>query len=310
MTDSPPNDLKAFLDATAKDIAEEYERVRTRTAEDPGTAGDQGEENWAEVLRSWLPSTYHVVTKGRILAADGKASRQVDVIVLQPSYPPRLLTKKMFLAGGVAAAFECKLTLRAQHIGEAVEGAAELRRLFKEQGQTPLRQLQSSLLYGLLAHSHDWKKEESTPADNIERALLDADKTSIGHPCEMLDLLCVADVATWTASKAAYFGPGYTPWSPDMEKIYGKEGSATTAYIRHEAEPVAVLVESLCNKLARWDASLRGLARYFALAIKGQGKGLMRHWPPSIYTNDVREKIVRGALVNGEAWNEWSFAFM
>lgn len=87
------------------DIAAEYKRIRARAAEDPGTAGDQGEENWATLLRGWLPSQYQVVTKGRLISHNGTTSPQVDVIVLKPSYPPKLLDKKLYLAAGVAAAF-------------------------------------------------------------------------------------------------------------------------------------------------------------------------------------------------------------
>jgi hypothetical protein len=35
-------------------MAEEYDRIQKRATEDPGTAGDQGEENWATLLRNWL----------------------------------------------------------------------------------------------------------------------------------------------------------------------------------------------------------------------------------------------------------------
>ena len=86
----------------------------------PSTAGDQGEENWATLLRKWLPNYFHIVTKGRILTDSGYASPQVDILVLYPSYPKILLDKKLYLSGGVAAAFECKTTLKAADIKKAV----------------------------------------------------------------------------------------------------------------------------------------------------------------------------------------------
>src|SRR5260370_8960948 len=89
----PEHDIHAFVFSCQKDIAEEYERIRHRAAEDPGTAGDQGEENWASLLRSWLPSYFHIVTKGRILTESSYASPQIDVLVLYPSYPRILLDK-------------------------------------------------------------------------------------------------------------------------------------------------------------------------------------------------------------------------
>lgn len=87
------HELQAFLRQDVDEIASEYRRIRARAHDDPGTAGDEGEENWAALLRSWLPSSYTVVTKGRVLGVDGKASPQLDVIVLDGSYPERLLNK-------------------------------------------------------------------------------------------------------------------------------------------------------------------------------------------------------------------------
>ena len=75
--DERPQELNAWIAQTTDEMASEYERIRTRATEDPGTAGDEGEENWAQLLRGWLPPSYEVRTKGRILAHDGSASRQV-----------------------------------------------------------------------------------------------------------------------------------------------------------------------------------------------------------------------------------------
>ncbi|GIJ19386.1 DUF6602 domain-containing protein [Micromonospora lutea] len=124
-----PHELDTWIEQTTSEMASEYERIRQRATEDPGTAGDEGEENWARLLREWLPSSYQVRTKGRILAHDGAASRQVDVVVLRPGYPSKLLDKKLYVTSGVAAAFECKLTLTAAHIKEATQTAAEIARM-------------------------------------------------------------------------------------------------------------------------------------------------------------------------------------
>src|SRR5919106_2243588 len=105
------HELEAFLRQDQAELAAEYRRIYHRTSEDPGTAGDEGEENWAALLREWLPSSYQVVTKGRVVFPDRSASSQVDVVVLRGSYPPRLLNNKLYLSSGVVAAFECKNTL-------------------------------------------------------------------------------------------------------------------------------------------------------------------------------------------------------
>src|SRR5438094_9937474 len=98
------HDIHNFVQRSQRELQDEYARIQKRAIEDPGTAGDQGEENWASLLRSWLPSYFRVETKGRILTSSGYASPQVDVLVLMPSYPAILLGEKLYLAGGVAAA--------------------------------------------------------------------------------------------------------------------------------------------------------------------------------------------------------------
>jgi len=162
------HDIHDFLKSSQRAIQDEYARIQKRAAEDPGTAGDQGEENWATILRQWLPSYFHVVTKGRILTESGYASPQVDILVLMPSYPQLLLDKKLYLAGGVAAAFECKTTLKAEHIKSAVQTCAEIKKNLPKQEGSPYKELNSTIIYGLLAHSHSWKGEKSTPIPNIE----------------------------------------------------------------------------------------------------------------------------------------------
>jgi hypothetical protein len=110
MVESKTHDLHDFMRQIEVDIASEYDRIQKRATEDPGTAGDQGEENWAEILRGWLPRNYEVVTKGRIISQSGQISPQIDLLVLKNSYPQKLLNKKIYLAAGVSAAFECKTT--------------------------------------------------------------------------------------------------------------------------------------------------------------------------------------------------------
>ena len=115
MSQEKTHDLHDFMRQLQDRMAANYKQIQKRASEDPGTAGDQGEKNWANLLRGWLPRTYEVVTKGRILGQDGRASPQVDVLVLKSIYPKQLIEEgeKMYLAAGVAAAFECKTTLTA-----------------------------------------------------------------------------------------------------------------------------------------------------------------------------------------------------
>jgi len=68
MPQQKTHDLYDFMRQMSAEMSAEYDRIQMRATEDPGTAGDQGEENWAELLRDWLPRTYEVVTKGRIIS--------------------------------------------------------------------------------------------------------------------------------------------------------------------------------------------------------------------------------------------------
>ena len=157
MSQQKTHDLYDFMRQISVEMSAEYERIQKRATEDPGTAGDQGEENWAELLRDWLPRNYEVVTKGRIISQEGLTSPQIDVLVLKNSYPKKMLNKKLYLAAGVAAAFECKTTLKASHIADALETCAKIKGFYPNRTGTPYKELHSPLIYGLLTHSHSWK---------------------------------------------------------------------------------------------------------------------------------------------------------
>lgn len=94
MKTQPKHDLHDFMVQVSTELEQEYERITKTSAIDPGTAGDEGEENWAQLLRDWLPEKYTVVTKGQIISSEGELSPQVDILVLRPSYPPALRCKK------------------------------------------------------------------------------------------------------------------------------------------------------------------------------------------------------------------------
>lgn len=314
-----PHDLIDFMNSATNQIAEEYDRIQKRATEDPGTAGDQGEENWATLLKNWLPHTFHVVTKGRILSHKGIASPQVDVIILQPEYPKHLLDKKLYLAGGVLAAFECKVTLKTKHIEEFIRNSIEIKSHLYDNKGTPYKELQSPIIYGLLAHSHSWKGQNSKPIENIEKTLIQSDLKEITHPIQMPDLICVADLATWSTSKVTFIGPHQIPNWSSFESVYGKKGSARTGYICHSEAvenkfenftPIGAFITSLLNKLAWQVTPLQSLSRYFTLTnIQGSGSASMRKWDSSIYSEEIRAKVEKGLLKNGVKWDEWSVGF-
>ncbi|MDR6507733.1 DUF6602 domain-containing protein [Arthrobacter oryzae] len=311
------HELLTFLRQDLVEIASEYERIFARATEDPGTAGDEGEENWAGLLRAWLPESYKIVTKGRVLGIDGRASPQIDLLVLRPGYPSRLLNKKVYLVHGVAAAFECKTTLKSHHLREAAATAVVLRSLSGERTSSPYRELTGTPTYGILAHSHSWKGKASTPIGNVDGVLRELHKAA-EHPRNLVDLVCVADLACWTLTKIPYLGRALfgNEW-PTYRDIYGfgEEGGASTSYSRpgpesdmSKSNPVAAAIATILQQLAWEDPSTRPLADYFRLAgLGGSSEGEMRHWPlHAIYSADVAASLERGGTWrDASGWNEW-----
>jgi hypothetical protein len=317
------HDLFDFMLQISQEMSLEYERIQKRATEDPGTAGDQGEENWAQLLKDWLPPTYQVVTKGRIISQDGKTSPQVDVIVLKSSYPKKLLNKKVYLAAGVAAAFECKVTLKAAHITEALENCVAIKSLFTPRKGSPFKDLNTPITYGLLAHSHSWKGDKSTPVENVANKLIEEDRRLVDHPRKMIDLICVADLGSWASSKRTFLLSNKRLSSEVMLNKSGRPLVAATAYIGHTKNfenqvdhfrPVGAFIFYLFDKLAWEDEEYRSLAYYYQMTnISGAGSGRIREWNSNIFSDETKAKlernimgIERSILSNGESWDEWS----
>jgi hypothetical protein len=319
------HDLFDFMLQISYEMSLEYERIQKRATEDPGTAGDQGEENWARLLRDWLPPTYQVVTKGRIISQDGKTSPQVDVIVLKSSYPKKLLNKKLYLAAGVDAVFECKVTLKAAHITEALENCVAIKSLFTPRKGSPFKDLNTPIIYGLLAHSHSWKGDRSTPVENIANKLIEEDRRLVDHPRKMIDLICVADLGSWASSKHSFLLSNKCLSPEIMLNKSGRLLVASTAYIGHtnnfenqadHFRPVGALIFHLFKKLAWENEEYRSLADYYQMTnISGAGSGRIREWNSNIYSNETKAKlernimgIERSILSNSEPWDEWSIS--
>jgi hypothetical protein len=320
MAEQKRHDLFEFMRQISIEMSAEYNRIQMRATEDPGTAGDQGEENWRKLLEEWLPPTYKVCTKGRIISQEGVTSPQVDVVVLKSAYPRKLLDKKLYLSAGVAAAFECKTTLKASHIPEAVQNCVTIKSLYANRTGTPYKELHSPIVYGLLAHSHSWKGESSTPEENIERTLQEVDKLRVTHPRLQLDLVCVADLAAWASAKFTFFGPRPgLDWSR-VARFFGPVGSAQSSYVRfmrkdeqqiEQFTPIGALISYISRRLAWEDPCLRDLADYYRMTkIEGPPRGCMRLWASSIYSDGVRSRVEGGLLSPIGQWDEWSCAFL
>jgi len=297
------NDLLDFMGSLKTQINDEYNRIQKRSTEDPGTAGDQGEENWATIFRNWLPADYQVVTKGRLLSENGTAGPQLDVIILKPFYPRHLIDKKLYLTAGVIAAFECKNTLKSADIKKSIETAKQIRQLieFPRVDSNYQKELYSPIIYGLICHSHSWKSKHSNPIDVIERNLKKYDIQISEHPRECLDFICVSDLAVWTNFKSpkkleCYHknGKDYARWIDVVQTAFWRsskdlyKGNPDT---KASFTPIGTFLSNLFGKLALRDKRLMEFSRYFSTVIGSSSCYENRDWPDSTLSQTAKNDL-------------------
>jgi hypothetical protein len=316
------HDFYQFMDEIRAALASEYDRIRQRASEDPGTAGDQVEESWAELLRGWLPANYPIVTKGRLVFPDKSTSPQIDILVLTPSYPLHVRQQKHYFSGGVVAIFECKLTLKKSHIKAAFRTAATIKRRAAEfahegrdQNAAPYDQLVQLPIGGLLSHSHVWSSD--WPSSIIYHKICECDTEFAEHPRELLDVICVADAGTFNLTKNIDIGPSIPPdIRADLHAINFKEAITTSYTIQDEhktdnfpldnrGHTLAALIFSLTTRIAWDDPSLRPWAEH--LGSLGFFGGLCKptFWNSEILPAPMLRKIRKGRLNDGR-WSRWS----
>jgi hypothetical protein len=246
-----------------------------------------------------------VRTKGRILAHDGSASRQVDIVVLRPGYPSKLLDKKLYLTSGVAAAFECKLTLNSAHILEATKTAAEIARLVTPRQGTPYRELVSPLVYGLIAHSHGWSNAH-VALEKIRENVIIGTRTNAAHAREYIDLVCVADTCTLLKSVEFKRLTDLPEDTPDQVLCLVGDFFAGP-------QPIGALLAYVLIRLGWEDPQIRPYAEYFRLArtlwrIAGGSDALD---PTGLTAQTEAEARLRSSDFRADvpwSWDEWAFS--
>jgi uncharacterized protein DUF6602 len=306
------HDFFKLLASVNETLARDYHRIRQRSAEDPGTAGDQAEEDWAEILRNWLPATYPIITKGRLLFEDRTSSPQVDLLVLKPSYPLGLRREKYILVGGVVAAFECKLTLKSEHIDQAFRTAAIIKRKTRKLTGSPYDELNGQPIFGLLAHSHGFRG--GRPSWKIHNAIERYQTKHVEHPREMLDLICVADSATMPLSKHILIGPDLD--SDELDSLREAEGenlisamytiNEETKGDTHEVGAIlASLIHELTYRMAIEDPSIRDWADHLSYIGFYGGIGRPVYWTDEVLSSNVRQRLKESGR-DEDRWSKWS----
>jgi len=305
------------MSAVKESLNSAYLRIRARSKDDPGTAGDQAEEDWAEILRDWLPATYRIVTKGRILFDDGSSSPQVDVLVLTPSYPKGLGNEKYVFAGGVIAAFECKLTLRLSDIRRAFDTACAIKRKAPSRSGTPYDELNRPPIFGLLAHSQSLGK--GARSLQLYEAVEKCAAECPDHPRELLDVICVGDTATIVLGKHVLVGKDLSKEElEELEELEGieAEGAVAALYVVQDEDKrhvdldssgaiLAGLVYELTRRIAFEDTTIRPWADHLSgLGFYG-GIGRPLYCSEDVLSEGVRQRLrVEGS--NQEPWSKWN----
>lgn len=308
------HEFSHFMEDLHQRLESDHAVAQRLAREDPGTAGDQAEETWAELLRNWLPSRYPVVTKGRALNELGNTSPQLDILVLDPDYPHGLRTKKLYFSGGILAAFECKLTVRRKAIVDFFRHSRNFKSLYEIKRGTPYHELVHGPYFGLLAHSHSWKRGPSDAAtrvfDAIESCLEEFD-----HPRLLPDAICVADVAAFVADIQVYIGERLGGDAVDLFDETDGKGGVATAYYRFgdcqenrysRGEVLAAFLTHVWYRLAFEDSGLRWLADHLLqIPTVSTGLGFPYPWPSRVLSDEVINQLLTSGFEN-HRWSAWS----
>lgn len=130
MADKAFNLREAFL-AKQASLHASHRGIRAVTRH-PGTQGDQGEGDWVDLMRDFLPSRYAV---GPIFAVDstGNESQQIDVAIYDQHFSPQWFGthdgKRFVPVESVYAVFEAKPSITKEYIEYAQEKVASVRKL-------------------------------------------------------------------------------------------------------------------------------------------------------------------------------------
>jgi hypothetical protein len=258
----------------------------------------------------------HIPSSRKVeLFEDGTSSPQVDVLVLKPSYPLGLRHEKYILVGGVVAAFECKLTLRKEHIDQAFRVGAEIKRKARVETGTPYDELTSSPIYGLLAHSHAFRGQH--PSWKIHDAVEQLQTKHVKHPREFLDIICVADAATLPMGKHVLIGPNLDQHEIETLKEVEADSLISTMYVindedNNDIHDVGVILTSLIRELtfrmAFVDPSIRDWADHLSYIGGSLGIGRPVFWTEDELSTGVLRRLKQSGRED-DHWSKWCSQF-
>jgi hypothetical protein len=302
-----------------KSIVDSYEREQVEIAGKPERIQELGhrvEDRWKGVLTDWLPPEYQVEKRKYILleTEDGlKMTKETDLVVFYPHYPKNLRAKTAVLASGVAAAFSVRRTVGRDDIKDAYENGLTLRRGMKIRDATLQAHLIPPVFFGLLGDSHDWKAPTSTPKDNIKDTTQEFDRDLVKTPREGLDLLCIADLGTWSRTTAV-LPEGFMrrqAWPEEFRVAFTGSTeieSLVLSGMRHDYEqtnlsPLTNFIGSLWGMLAINDPTLKPLADGLRITKTVDTTGALNMGSGPYKLVDVVTPKIASGYRNHEPWS-------
>jgi len=130
----------------------------------PVAKGEASEENWLNLLASYLPHRYQA-NKAFVIDSNGECSDQIDIVIYDRQYTPLLYNRdgqRFIPAESVYAVFEVKQDINRVHIEYAGAKAESVRSLFRTStqiisaaGDHQPRPL-FNIVAGILAYESSW----------------------------------------------------------------------------------------------------------------------------------------------------------
>jgi hypothetical protein len=300
-------------------IQADYERLHQVALKDPQKAGHGSEAMWAELLDTWLPPNYEVATRKYIVPETGDDSFETDIVIFRPGSPRPMRASEEVLAGVVAAAFSAKLTLDRAGVKDGVDRALRLRRAMLPREGSLQSELLPAFPVGLLAHSHRWPVEPADgkgnvfkrPEVRISKLLQQEDAAHVSHPAHTIDLVCVADLATWVTRRMTYLPPAEIAfWTAKQQQVGAAVSSiactlpvpSTSAFantvgpqLDDAPMPIAALITALLIRLSYDDPALIPLATSLrANGNLGSVHGSARFWElDAVYSRNTLLTVPR-----------------
>lgn len=200
-----------------------------------------------------------------------------------------MLDKKVYLAAGVLAAFECKNTLRREHLQKAARTSAMLGKVARSD-QNAARHI----IYGILAHSHRLASIRRRPEEVLSEALNKAVESEISNPRDCIDIVCIADLGTWTLLRVPWGSPDESAKVIVTTTYMGPLIDVNSSSATHgpSTDPIGRFLTSLLRRLAPTDPAIAPLAEYFhETGLTGTGQGVIREWKLDTPPDDLRTMV-------------------